>query len=241
MPKGKARRLWTILDLFFEREIDKWEDSIPLELRQKNIRDMEASELEKMIAASNDSAGQFRLMTAMFSQAQVEVSNLEKELRENVAKEKICSKRELSQVQEVSQKLAVSLTRSKARLDQLKKKIDQADELDDRAKDMIYARAADMRDAAFNDRLDLIQNNMNQIQSSMNDAMRRQIEILNQGTDFSEKRTDIRNKVEAETASVENDSEILKTLLDAQQQIEKAQRVEVSEDAAKLLEKLRAE
>ena len=241
MAKNQVKRGFSILGLFFEREIDKWEKSLPLELRQKNIREMEAEELDQMIAASNNSAGQFSLMTAMYAEAQVEIQNLDSELKDNVAEEKTASGVELESIKRKSEMLAVSLTRSRARLAQLKQKIDQADNLDDRGKAMIYNRAAEMRDAAFNDKMDLIQDNMNQIQAGMNAAMKRQIEVLNKGDDFSGKRVEMHNEVASRTAEVENESEILSTLLDSQEQTKKAQRAAVDTDAATLLASLRGE
>lgn len=241
MAKSNIRETWSIMDLFIKKNLKKWRQSLPLELRQADLQQMDAVDLDNMIGNSNHSAEQFALMTAMFAEAQAAVLELDAQLDESIAKEKTCEPSMKASVQAESELISISLTKAQARITQLQAKIDMADNLDDKGKAMIYDRAAEMRDNLFNDKMDLIQDNLNNIQAAMNDAMRRSIQVLNTGKDHSGERAELHNEVVGETAFVENDSEILATLLDAQEKTRKSQRTAISGDAAALLAKRRGE
>lgn len=238
---GKTKRVFNIIDMFFDRKLDEWESQIPLEQRQRKIQDMEADELDDMLAASNDSARQFSLLTAMLAQAEVEVSELEGELAESVKLEKKTDGPKKEAVVEASERLAVSFTRAQARLAQLKLKIERAEELTEEGKAMIYDRAAEMRDDAFNDRFDLMEDNFNKVGKAMNNAVKRQIDVLNKSTDFDSKRAKMREGVVGDSAEIANEAEVLETLLNAQKAGRKAAKKAVDTGAAELLAKLRGE
>lgn len=238
---GKTKRVFNIIDMFFDRKLDEWESQIPLEQRQRKIQDMEADELDDMLAASNDSARQFSLLTAMLAQAEVEVSELEGELAESVKLEKKTDGPKKEAVVEASERLAVSFTRAQARLAQLKLKIERAEELTEEGKAMIYDRAAEMRDDAFNDRFDLMEDNFNKVGKAMNNAVKRQIDVLNKSTDFDSKRAKMHEGVVGDSAEIANEAEVLETLLNAQKAGRKAAKKAVDTGAAELLAKLRGE
>jgi hypothetical protein len=242
MTQNKAKRVWNLIDMFFERKLDEREKNQPLIQRQTRIQKMERDEMDAMIDASNDSATQFSLMTAMLAQAEVEVSELRGELEESIALEKTTEAGpKLDAVKDSSQRLAVSLTRASTRLAQLKEKINTAENLTDRGKAAIYEQAAEMTDNLFNDKLDLIEANFNTIHGLMNDAMRRQIDILNDGQDFSKKRSDIHQEVVGDSAAKANETEILTTLLDKQNAGRRAAAKAIDSDAEALLADLRGE